>query len=113
MVANVLEDKAPRQVKVEIYLNSGSPVFVCFIKQRKAFDSVNHTKLFNILKTRKISEYLIDGVMKFHHTLRFLTTFAGEVFFLLYYTICKQTVKARNYPVIVSVVTLPENDLTI
>ena len=32
------------------YLNSGSPVFVCFLDVKKAFDRVNHTKLFNIKK---------------------------------------------------------------
>ena len=37
---------------VKICLNSGSPVFVCFLDATKLFDTVNHTKLFNILKTR-------------------------------------------------------------
>ena len=41
------------------YMNSGSPVFACFLDATKAFDRVNHTKFFNILKTRKISEYLM------------------------------------------------------
>ena len=50
--------------RVKIYLNSGSPVFVCFLDATKTFDMVNHTKLFNILKTRKFPEYLI-GILSF------------------------------------------------
>ena len=42
---------------VKIYLNSGLPVSVSFLDPMKAFVRV---KLFNILKTRKILEYLID-----------------------------------------------------
>ena len=35
---------------VNIYLNSGSAIFVCFLDGTKAFDRVNQTPLFNILK---------------------------------------------------------------
>ena len=42
---------------VKIYMNSGSLVFVYFLDVTKAFDRVNHTKLFNNLRTRKIPEY--------------------------------------------------------
>ena len=52
---------------VKIYLNSGSPVFACFLDATKAFDRVNHTKLFNILKTRKIPEYLI-GILSYWYS---------------------------------------------
>ena len=41
------------------FLNCGSPAFICFLDATKAFDRENHTKLFNIWKTRKISEYWI------------------------------------------------------
>ena len=54
----------PFKKSVNIYLNSGLPVFVCFLDSTKAFDRVNHTKLFNILKTRKIPEYLI-GILSY------------------------------------------------
>ena len=43
---------------VKIYLKFASPVIVWFLDATKAFDRVKHTKLFNILKTRKIPEYL-------------------------------------------------------
>ena len=33
---------------VKTFLNPRSPVFVCFLDATKAFDRVNHTKLFNI-----------------------------------------------------------------
>ena len=56
---------------VENYLNSGSIFFVCFLQSKNM---------------------LSEGVMQFHRTLRFLTAFAMEVFFLLYYTICIRTV---------------------
>ena len=44
---------------VKKYLNFGSPVFVCFLDAKKSFVMVNHTNLFNMLKIRRISEYLI------------------------------------------------------
>lgn len=44
---------------VKIYLKSGSPVFVCFLDATKAFDRVNHKKLFDTLKMRGVPEYLI------------------------------------------------------
>ena len=91
---------------VKIYVNSGSNVFVCFLDATKAFVRVNRAKLFSILKTRKVPEYLMVfcptgtpikkmlsvGVMQFHRTLRFLTAFVREVFFVLYYTISIRTV---------------------
>ena len=49
---------------VKIYLNSGPPVFVCFLGATKSFDRVNHTKIFNILTTRKIPVYLI-GILSY------------------------------------------------
>ena len=49
----------PFKENVKNSLNSGSPVLICFFDATKAFDRVNHTKLFNNLKTWKITEYLI------------------------------------------------------
>ena len=40
---------------VNYYKRKGSSVFACLLDYRKAFDLVNHVKLFKILKSRKIS----------------------------------------------------------
>ena len=44
---------------IKYYINRGSPVYVCFIDASKAFDRVNHFKLFNKFIDRKVPLYVI------------------------------------------------------
>ena len=41
------------------YVKSGSPVFACFLDASKAFDRVNHAKLFVKLKKRNVPMILL------------------------------------------------------
>ena len=42
------------------YTRKGSPVFIAFLDIEKAFDKVNHTKLFRILIRPKIPVYIVE-----------------------------------------------------
>ena len=41
------------------FLSNGSSVYACFLDYRKAFDLVNHTKMFGILLERKVNKLFI------------------------------------------------------
>ena len=45
---------------VNSYLKKGSPVFTCFLDASKAFDKLNHNKLFKILQNRGMPTYIIN-----------------------------------------------------
>ena len=62
---------------VKVYLNSGSPVFVCFLDATKALAWVNHTKHSNILKTRKIPEYLIGFLSYWYSNQKYAVTWGN------------------------------------
>ena len=44
---------------LEMYNNLGSPVYVCFLDASKAYDRVNHNKLFKKLCHRKVPLYIV------------------------------------------------------
>ena len=44
---------------VNFYRESNTSVFLCFMDATKAFDRVNHSKLFTILIDRKVPTYLV------------------------------------------------------
>ena len=44
---------------IKCYTSSNSPVFVCFMDASKAFDRLNHRKLFEVLRGRGAPEYII------------------------------------------------------
>ena len=48
---------------VNLFKNSGSTVFACLLDYRKAFDLVNHEKLFRILMGRKVGLVFIRLLM--------------------------------------------------
>ena len=48
------------KMTLQYYMNCNSPVFVCFLDASKAFDRVNHVKLFQILLQRGLPTYLIS-----------------------------------------------------
>ena len=48
---------------VNFYKTKGSPVFLCFLDLEKAFDRVNHFKLFNILLKRGMPHHLIRSLV--------------------------------------------------
>ena len=45
---------------VNYYVNAGSPIFSCFLDASKAFDRVNHRKLFEKLRSRGLPLYIIE-----------------------------------------------------
>ena len=64
---------------VKIDLDSESPIFVCFLDATKTFDRVKHTKLFNILKTRKIPEYLIGILSYWYSNQKYAVRWGNEI----------------------------------
>ena len=42
------------------YVKSGTPVFMCFLDASKAFDRLNHSKLFTILISRGVPRYIVQ-----------------------------------------------------
>ena len=44
---------------INVFKNDGAPVFACLLDFRKAFDLVNHVKMFQVLLKRKISPIFI------------------------------------------------------
>ena len=44
---------------INYYTRLGSPVFICFLDIEKAFDKINHRKLFQKLIKRKVPMYLV------------------------------------------------------
>ena len=56
----------------DYYLRNNSPVFICFLDARKAFDRVNHWKLFDKLLDRGMDPHLVNllriwyGSQRFH-----------------------------------------------
>ena len=48
---------------VNMFKRAGSPIFACLLDYRKAFDLVNHEKLFRILIKRKIGLLFVRLLM--------------------------------------------------
>ena len=44
------------------YISDGSPIFTCFIDTSKAFDRVNHLKLFEKLMCRSLRVYITENL---------------------------------------------------
>ena len=44
---------------IHFYRSQGSPVFLCSLDASKAFDRVNHLKLFSILLQRNVPLYIV------------------------------------------------------
>ena len=56
---------------VDHYLRNRSPVFVCFLDARKAFDRVNHWTLFNKLLRRGVNADIVQLLVKWYETQKF------------------------------------------
>ena len=56
---------------VDHYLRNRSPVFVCFLDARKAFDRVNHWTLFNKLLRREVNADIVQLLVKWYETQKF------------------------------------------
>ena len=47
------------KMTLQYYITCNTPVFVCFLDASKAFDRINHVKLFEILQRRGLPAYII------------------------------------------------------
>ena len=55
----------------DYYLRNSSPVFVCFLDASKAFDRVNHWKLFDKLLDRGMDIHLVKLLSSWYELQRF------------------------------------------
>ena len=55
----------------DYYLRNRSPVFICFLDARKAFDRVNHWKLFAKLLERKVDTHLVRFLCSWYKSQQF------------------------------------------
>ena len=51
------------KITVNSYLKKDSPFFTCFLDATKAFDKLNHSKLFKILQNRGMPTYIINVLL--------------------------------------------------
>ena len=52
---------------IDFYTHNSSPVYLCFMDLSKAFDMVNHEKLFEVLQKRGI-DFVISRILKIWYT---------------------------------------------
>ena len=64
---------------VNYYTRLGSPVFIAFIDIEKAFDKLNHEKLFKILKRRGIPLYIVNVLMFWYIAQQFQIRWGGTL----------------------------------
>ena len=63
----------------EYYLRNNSPVFLCFLDAKKAFDRVNHWKLFDKLLCRGMDACLVNLLVEWYGTQSFHTQWGQYV----------------------------------
>lgn len=64
---------------INYYNNSGSPIFLCFVDVRKAFDRVNYLKLFLKLNDKGTPLYLIDILNYWFSTQQFCVIWGNVI----------------------------------
>ena len=61
------------------YLQNSSPVFICYLDASKAFDRVNHWKLFEKLLDRGMDLYLVKLLSFWYESQRFHVRWGGSI----------------------------------
>ena len=64
---------------VDFYKSHNSPVFACFMDATKAFDRVNHWKLFNKLLDRGIPSFIVRCLLYWYRGQTFCVRWASEL----------------------------------
>ena len=64
---------------INYYTSLGSPVFIAFLDLEKAFDKVNHEKLFKILLKRKTPPYIVEFLMYWYAQQQFQIRWNGKL----------------------------------
>ena len=64
---------------INYYTRLGSPVFIAFLDLEKAFDKVNHDKLFKILLKRKTPVYIVELLMYWYSQQQFQIRWNGRL----------------------------------
>ena len=64
---------------IQYYVNKSSPVYTCFIDASKAFDRVNHDKLFQKLIDKKVPIYIVRLIVYWYSNQTFVVKWGDNI----------------------------------
>jgi exonuclease III len=64
---------------IEYYTKRSSPIYICFLDASKAFDRINHWKLFEKLIKRNVNKQIIRLIVRWYCTQSFYVRWGGHI----------------------------------